>query len=193
MKHLNLASSISLAVLSCSSANANLSVSSITFGGPDPYATEGTITDSGAFGSINSVDPFFGQHWYAEQVTGVITSSNGVTFLNTYGWGAYYDYAADIALMTNEQVAVGMYWNWNSANGSPVLAVFDCVTTPGVCVGQTTGQGGVLFGGMQASPFPGQIMSLSGTGNLSAVPVPAAAWLFGSGLIGLVGFARRKN
>lgn len=28
--------------------------------------------------------------------------------------------------------------------------------------------------------------------NVSAVPVPAAAWLFGSGLIGLVGFARRK-
>lgn len=35
-----------------------------------------------------------------------------------------------------------------------------------------------------------------GTGGLyllSAVPVPAAFWLFGSGLLGLVGFARRKN
>jgi hypothetical protein len=29
--------------------------------------------------------------------------------------------------------------------------------------------------------------------QLTAVPVPAAVWLFGSGLIGLVGFARRKN
>jgi len=28
---------------------------------------------------------------------------------------------------------------------------------------------------------------------VSAVPVPAAFWLFGSGLIGLVGFARRKK
>jgi len=28
--------------------------------------------------------------------------------------------------------------------------------------------------------------------NLSAVPVPAAVWLFGSGLIGLIGMARRK-
>jgi len=27
----------------------------------------------------------------------------------------------------------------------------------------------------------------------SAVPVPAAAWLFGSGLLGLVGMARRKK
>jgi hypothetical protein len=30
-------------------------------------------------------------------------------------------------------------------------------------------------------------------GNVSAVPVPAAVWLFGSGLIGLVGLARRKK
>ncbi len=30
-------------------------------------------------------------------------------------------------------------------------------------------------------------------GNISAVPVPAAVWLFGSGLLGLVGMARRKK
>jgi len=29
--------------------------------------------------------------------------------------------------------------------------------------------------------------------SVSAVPVPAAIWFFGSGLIGLVGFARRKK
>ena len=29
--------------------------------------------------------------------------------------------------------------------------------------------------------------------EVSAVPVPAAVWLFGSGLLGLAGFARRKN
>jgi len=33
----------------------------------------------------------------------------------------------------------------------------------------------------------------SATVNVSAVPVPAAVWLFGSGLIGLVGIARRRN
>ena len=31
------------------------------------------------------------------------------------------------------------------------------------------------------------------TVNVSAVPVPAAIWLFGSGLIGLIGFAKRKK
>jgi len=30
-------------------------------------------------------------------------------------------------------------------------------------------------------------------GDVSAVPVPATVWLFGSGLVGLIGFARRKR
>ena len=33
----------------------------------------------------------------------------------------------------------------------------------------------------------------SSTMSVNAVPVPAAAWLFGSGLIGIVGMARRKQ
>lgn len=34
---------------------------------------------------------------------------------------------------------------------------------------------------------------MSGDFAVSAVPVPAAVWLFASGLIGLIGFSRRKN
>ena len=30
-------------------------------------------------------------------------------------------------------------------------------------------------------------------GDVGAVPIPSAVWLFGSGLIGLVGIARRKK
>jgi len=33
----------------------------------------------------------------------------------------------------------------------------------------------------------------SWTGGIAAVPLPAAAWLFGSGLLGLAGIARRKK
>ncbi len=39
----------------------------------------------------------------------------------------------------------------------------------------------------------GVIYSLRLEGQVSAVPVPTAAWLFGSGLLGLVGVARRKK
>lgn len=53
----------------------------------------------------------------------------------------------------------------------------------------TTGNGGnavttdyILFAEWQATELP-----------IAAVPVPAAAWLFGSGLLGLAGIARRKT
>ena len=60
-----------------------------------------------------------------------------------------------------------------------------------------TGIGGVP---MWDGPFPTfnanfDFTSLTVTSytNTSVVPVPAALWLFGSGLLGLVGMARRKN
>jgi hypothetical protein len=37
------------------------------------------------------------------------------------------------------------------------------------------------------------VTSTSFSGSISPVPVPAAVWLFGSGLLGLVGVARRKR
>lgn len=40
---------------------------------------------------------------------------------------------------------------------------------------------------------PAEDYGVVSTGTISAVPVPAAAWLFGSGLIGLIGVARRKK
>jgi hypothetical protein len=39
----------------------------------------------------------------------------------------------------------------------------------------------------------GQNISLVLRGEVSTVPIPAAAWLFGSALVGLVGLARRKK
>jgi len=47
--------------------------------------------------------------------------------------------------------------------------------------------GTTSFGGDTNNAFYG------GGGTLSAVPVPAAAWLFGSALVGLVGVGRRRR
>lgn len=54
--------------------------------------------------------------------------------------------------------------------------------------------------GLTEGPFPGTKGYFDiGTGNsihitsVSPVPVPAAVWLFGSGLLGLIGVARRKS
>jgi len=55
-------------------------------------------------------------------------------------------------------------------------------------------------GGSEGTYMAASKFNSTGQGNqdsawvgASPVPVPAAVWLFGSGLIGLVGFARRKN
>ena len=49
----------------------------------------------------------------------------------------------------------------------------------------------VYQGGSAETP-PGNPFGLLYTGTLTAVPIPPALWLFGSGLLGLVGMARRK-
>jgi hypothetical protein len=79
--------------------------------------------------------------------------------------------------------------------------------TPGVdCIGNALSGGGpftddgISGSPMIDGPFRGLNVNFDiGSGNsltvlsVSSVPVPAAVWLFGSGLIGLVGFARRKK
>ena len=56
------------------------------------------------------------------------------------------------------------------------------------------GVGALLFrewlNGSKTEEYPAEVGYLHTT---SPVPIPAAAWLFGSGLIGLIGLARRKT
>lgn len=46
---------------------------------------------------------------------------------------------------------------------------------------------------INGGPFSGVTGYWHLEGTVSSVPVPAAAWLFGSGLLGLIGFARNKK
>jgi hypothetical protein len=53
--------------------------------------------------------------------------------------------------------------------------------------------GWLTNGGAAVATGQGNMFALSSVITVSAVPVPAAVWLFGSGLLGLVGVARRKK
>ncbi len=73
----------------------------------------------------------------------------------------------------------------NLADGQTVTAktsLFVSLTAPGF-----------ETGGAASIGDPLNLSSGAFSGSLSIVPVPPAVWLFGSGLIGLIGIARRKQ
>ena len=46
--------------------------------------------------------------------------------------------------------------------------------------------------GVSTSLFPTSFFTTSGLAIISPVPIPAAIWLFGTALIGLFGFSKRR-
>jgi hypothetical protein len=76
-----------------------------------------------------------------------------------------------------------------------ILAIASASAMPGFGSGNASQSGIIQFtlgdGGVNQMSISGFVDS-NGTAE-SVVPVPAAVWLFGSGLLGLVGIARRKK
>ena len=185
MKKTLIASAIALTSIAATNANANMSVTQMNFSGIS--AASGSILDDGGLGSFTG--SFFGHTWVADQVTGVMDNTAPAGSFAGDHDGAPYDFSAGIANMAAGQVAVGTLFDWSTSVDIPVLAVFDCTSVPGTCTGINDTAGGA----MQTGPFAGATPAFNGTGSLTAVPVPAAAWLMGSGLLGLVGVARRRK
>jgi len=79
--------------------------------------------------------------------------------------------------------------NENPAGGNDFFA--NLSYTGGSLMGSLSD--GTLSGGYTTDLFTGNVLVLATVTEVQAVPVPAAVWLFGSGLIGLVGIARRKK
>lgn len=67
-------------------------------------------------------------------------------------------------------------------------------TIDSYAMGSTLKPAATEFFAAHIAGFDGEycVTSAQFAGSISAVPVPAAVWLFGSGLIGLAGLARRK-
>jgi len=118
------------------------------------------------------------------------------------------DYNVNSAVPASDGVGIGPFIiNQGPAPLATTTLNTTTLCTPGLdCIGNTM-TGGLNFfdDGIAGSPqidgpFPGMQVSIDiGSGNsltvlsVSAVPVPAAVWLFSSGLLGLVGVARRKK
>jgi hypothetical protein len=154
--------------------------------GTESNSASGTLSsDTGtgfySFGTVAGL--LFGQAWIAGASEFFDdTSGSTLHFAGTAASGETFDYAFTLS---PGQIAWGMWFDTNSAVDWPVLNIMDCgAGNPGsVCTGIGTP--------WQTGPFVGVNMAFNGvvTGE---VPVPTAVWLFGSGLLALIGAARRK-
>ncbi len=152
----------------------------------------GSIDTTAGTWSISSTTAFFGLNWTASNGTLVTTAGNYA--LNTTT-AAVTSAAPDTVGTADSsmhftvgagQVAGIIDFAWGTTTGIRVVNVWN-VSACGSNTCYTT----AAVPGMENGPFPGYNAQF----NLTAapVPVPAAAWLFGSGLLGLVGVARRKK
>ena len=161
--------------------------------------TVGNFTDlTGSVGSgawaVASTSPFFGNIWTAH---GGTTFGPGTYTFDTTGNGT------GTAATTYTGVVVGagqvgghIFFDYNGTFDIDVVQVWDITnggltytSTPVTDSNGTNAVGGLAM--LSDSSFPGFNANFNFTA--AAVPVPAAVWLFGSGLLGLVGVARRKK
>ena len=94
---------------------------------------------------------------------------------------------------------VHTFFDWSTNIDIPVLAVLQVtagnpMTGPATVASVDSDGDGAPGTAMATAPFKDQTPAFAGVMvPVAAVPVPAAVWLFGSGLLGLVGVARRKK
>lgn len=181
-----IASAVALGLGTTGAANAlTVDITQMNFNGL--FNATGSITDAGT-GTFNSLTVFFGQHWTATATTFFSAGSGATTWAGTAPAGTY---SYNFSLSAN-QVAWGTLFDWNANPLIPVLNIMTCTSfsTGGSCTGTGTP--------MQTPPFAGQAPAFNGvvsssSGGTAPVPIPAAGWLLGSGLVGLAGVARRRR
>ena len=93
---------------------------------------------------------------------------------------------------------VGFTTGTTSNPGPGAITGTACTGSSGnyACILASGGQVGPAWGTFNGNPYYevwNMSMTRIGAATVSTVPVPAAAWLMGSGLVGLVGIGRRKK
>lgn len=181
---------VSAVALSLGVSSASAAVYRMTFmdfpGAPNTTVV-GTLDTSVPSGMLNSgATPFFGHAWTGTLVYGLDNTTTGtITGAFSYsmasGASATGSYSFSLA---PGQSAMGILFTWKIHTGIPVLNIVNADGS-----GVDIDGDGTLGTIMQNGPFAGTPVGFSGQ---AVVPVPAAVWLMGSGLLGLVGVARRR-
>lgn len=138
------------------------------------------------FDGYQSMDPFETYVLYdvSTDISVLTSDSGGVAVFEDIGTGnSYGEYdvsAADNGQFVSITLNADALDNINTAAG--LFAIGGAISTIDL-----TPNNEIIFASSSEPGVPSPYMVLT------TVPVPAAAWLFGSGLIGLIELARRKN
>ena len=135
---------------------------------------DGNNSDVGFFENTT-----FDSNWASDipetELNNYSSESNAQLVNANTSFGGSNDYFLDIAMSITDLNAAGIYL-------TDGLSVAACTSSNAVNCNKD-------IAGFEAS----DPIAFSDAATLSSVPIPAAAWLFGSGLIGLIGVARRKK
>ena len=170
----------------------------LDFAGGCPESSNGVtaLCDGGSNADVNNVAAILGVNTslvtQIAEVTGGDGTVNGLTIggMNTFDgtWSISDPSITHIAFKSDGYFILGevtaMGGTWDNADWTFSLAICpDTICTPGPRA----------YTSDDFTTNGGPIAALSNARAFAVVPVPAAVWLFGSGLLGLVGIARRRR
>ena len=121
-------------------------------------------------------------------ITANTTISTGIDAFGPVGGDGFYDIEFDFPPPPGQQAA-----RFNAGEDLIYTITGTGITANSFNFFGTPGPGGNAGPFLSVARFQSTGPDQNGSDFVGAVPVPAAVWLFGSGLLGLVGIARRKR
>ncbi len=186
IKKTTLTAAIALCLGTGGAQAASFNMTFMDFPGAPNTTVSGTADTGAGTGSFTSGStPFFGHPWTVTVVAGFETAGAGSwTYSTATGSSANGTYNFTLAA---GQVAMGVLFDWNTNLGIPVLNILNADGS-----GVDIDSDGTLGTKMASGPILGAPIGFAGN-SISTVPIPTAAWLMGSGLLGLVSLSRRRK